>query len=211
MESQSILERWNLTEQELTVIVDANPSLRGMFIGYVAEYKLRRILAANPHVTHLSKPDDHSRKKGDKNDTVITYKGEQFSIEVKSLQTSTIKYDASNNLDTAKAQVDASDSRKLTFPDGTTLVTTNLLRGEFDILAVNLFQFRKEWEFAFALNSDLPGSRYKNYTETQRGQLLATQVTVTLPIVSPYALNPFDLFDRLLEQRKSESPGNISE
>ena len=43
------------------------------------------------------------------------------------------------------AQVDASDKREVTFPNGTTLATTCLLPGKFDILAVNLFEFVQEW------------------------------------------------------------------
>ena len=32
-ERRSILERWNLSVQELTELVDANPSLRGIMLG----------------------------------------------------------------------------------------------------------------------------------------------------------------------------------
>ena len=55
-------------------------------------------------------------------------------------------------------QCDASDKRKVEFPDGSTLETTNLLFGEFHILAAGLFAFRQKWDFGFALNSDLPAS-----------------------------------------------------
>lgn len=63
----TILERWGITAEELTVARDENPSLRGMLLGYVAEYKLRRLwFTDRPDVTHFVKPDDHNRKeKGD--------------------------------------------------------------------------------------------------------------------------------------------------
>ncbi len=34
---QSILKRWGLTEQELTEIIQENPSMRGLMLGYIAE------------------------------------------------------------------------------------------------------------------------------------------------------------------------------
>jgi hypothetical protein len=73
--------------------------------------------------------------------------------------------------------------------------------GEFDILAINLFQFREQWDFAFILNRDLPRSNYKKYTEEQRKYLLATLVPVTWPIQEPFTLNPFDLMDKLIEEQ----------
>jgi len=171
MKSLSILERWKLTEQELTIIIEENPSLRGFLLGYIGEYKLRALLLANPQVTGLRKFDDHDRAKGSKNDIAIDYRGHSFTFEVKSLQTNSIKR---GEILTGTAQVDASDRRPVILSDGTRLETTCLLRGEFDILALNLFQFREEWDFAFILNRDLPGSRSQKYTPFQREQLLAT-------------------------------------
>ena len=200
MMNRSILERWKLTEQELTIIIDENPSLRGFMLGYIGEYRLRALLLGNPSVTNLQKPDDHSRVKGNKNDIIIAYKGHSFSFEVKSLQTNSIKYDTANEVFTGTAQVDASDRRPVTLADGTKLETTCLLRGEFDVLALNLFQFRAEWDFAFILNRNLPGSRSKKYTPEQREQLLATSIKVSWPIEPPFVLNPFDLLDSLIEE-----------
>ncbi len=40
---QTILDRWGITAEELTEIVAANPSMRGLMLGYVAEYKLRKM------------------------------------------------------------------------------------------------------------------------------------------------------------------------
>ncbi len=36
---KSILDRWGITEHDLTELVDKNPSLRGIMLGYVAEKK----------------------------------------------------------------------------------------------------------------------------------------------------------------------------
>ena len=54
----TILEKWQISAEELTKIVDENPSLRGFMFGYVSEYKgkfqcdasdRREILLPNGH------------------------------------------------------------------------------------------------------------------------------------------------------------------
>ncbi len=196
-----ILGKWKITAEELTAIVDENPSLRGFMLGYVAEHKARDFLEKLPDVSGLRKPDDHDRGGGSKNDIVAIYKEREFSFEVKSLQTNSIKYDSERGIYEGRVQVDASDRRPVTFPDGTELQTTCLLVGQFDILVLNLFQFRQEWDFAFILNSDLPRSKYHKYTSYQKDHLLATTVNVTLPIQPPYTVNPVELLDKLIETK----------
>lgn len=45
---QSILKRWGLTEKELTEIIQENQSMRGLMLGYIAEYELRKMYFSNP-------------------------------------------------------------------------------------------------------------------------------------------------------------------
>jgi hypothetical protein len=40
---KTILDRWQVTAEELTQIIDQNPSLRGMILGYLAELKLEQL------------------------------------------------------------------------------------------------------------------------------------------------------------------------
>lgn len=196
----TILDRWQLTATELTTIIDNNPSLRGFLLGYIAEYKLRTFLNHHPFVSNLYKPDDHNRSASAKADMLLTYKGHSFGIEVKSLQTNSIKRQP-NGLLIGKTQVDASDNRDVILPNGETIKTTCLLVGQFDLLAINLFQFQEQWDFAFILNRDLPRSTYRRYTESQREYLLATLVNVTWPLEPPFADNPFTLLDQLVSER----------
>ncbi|MCY3934754.1 MAG: restriction endonuclease [Chloroflexi bacterium] len=197
-ESETLFSRWKLTEEELSGIVDLNPSLMGMMLGYVAEYKLQQFLRANESVLSLIKPDDHDRRKGKKNDLSLEYKDRLFTFEVKSLQTNSIHYDHPMSTYTGRVQVDASDRRSVTFPNGSSIDTTCLLIGGFDILAVNLFQFRKEWDFGFIRNSDLPRTKYRKYTNYQRKHLLATTIQVTWPLSPPFVESPFDLMDSII-------------
>jgi hypothetical protein len=196
--SDTILQRWNLTAEELTQIVDGNPSLRGFMIGYVGEFQLRKIWFSDDRVSQVRKPDDHDRRK--KNDLAIVYMGREFGIEVKSLQTLSIR-PAEGDTFTGTFQCDASDSRTITLPNGERIKTTCLLVDEFDIVAVNLFAFRKQWDFAFALNRDLPRSTFDRYTPRQRKYLLATSVQVTWPVRPPFVADPFLLLDRLIQEK----------
>jgi hypothetical protein len=197
--TQTILDRWTITPQGLTRAIDENPSLRGMLFGYVAEYKLREMwFEKKPGITLHVKHDDHNRKK--KGDLVVAYKGQEFCIESKSLQTNSIKRPEGHF--EGKVQCDANDRRRVEFPDGTSLETTCLLRGEFDILAVNLFAFEDRWRFIFAKNKDLPPNVFKKYTPAQQALLLPSLMAVTWPCKTPYRDEPFSLLDELLAERR---------
>lgn len=193
----SILKRWGITENELTDLVEQNPSLRGILLGYVAEKKFHDHFLNHPDITDKRKDDDHDRKK--KGDRRIVYKEHTFLIEVKSLQTNMVQ-SLGNDQWLGKAQVDASDSREIAFPDGSKLKTTCLRRGEFDLLAVNCFAFGEQWRFAFVLNSELPGNTYRKYSEYQRKHLLPSLIKVEWPLQPPFTDNLFELLDKLIKK-----------
>lgn len=194
-EPDSILTRWGITEGELTELVDRNPSLRGILLGYVAEKKFHDRYLSAPDIAEASKDDDHDRSK--KGDRRIRYKGRTYLIEVKSLQTNSVKQRGPDEW-FGKTQVDASDSRVVRFEDGSSLKTTCLLRGEFDVLAVNCFAFGNAWRFAFALNDELPANIFRKYTEEQQANLLPTLIAVTWPLQPPFTENLIELLERLV-------------
>ncbi len=196
--SDTLLKRWDVTLDELTQVVDQNPSLRGMVLGYLAELKLETLWLSSTEITTVEKPDDHDRRR--KGDRLIRYRGASFIYESKSLQTATVR--ATPGGWTGKAQVDASDRRTVTLPDGSTIATTCLLTNEFDILAINIFAFENKWRFVFAKNSDLPRSRYRRYTDYQRSHLLATLVDVTWPPTPPFRPEPFTLMNEIIQERR---------
>ena len=203
----TILDEWGITPEQLTVLLNENPSLRGMLLGYVAELKLKKKIAAFPEVSFVTKFDDHNRKK--KGDLYIFYKNRAFDLESKSLQTASIVYDRENSRWTGKAQVDASDRRVIPLPDGSELNTTLLLRGEFDILAINCYAFNGEWNFVFARNRDLPRSTYRRYTQTQRENLIASLITVTWPPQPPFYSDIRSLLDQMVAEGEGSDPMGI--
>ncbi len=192
MSGESILKKWDLTELELSEIIRQSPSMRGLMLGYVAEYKLRKMHFSDPCFENVHKGDDHDRSK--KGDLTVTYKGQPFRIECKSLQTNSIRQ-TECGLE-GKFQCDASDRRRIKV-GSKSVETTCLLIGEFDIVAVNLFAFEEKWRFAFALNDDLPRSTFKKYPPAIRRKLLATLMPVSWPLRPPYIESPIPLLERL--------------
>lgn len=190
----------DITLEELDDVVSANPSLRGFILGYMAEYKLRKKLETDSRFEKLVKYDNHDRtRKGDLN---FFYQGVEFSIEVKSIQTNSIK----KMTDEIKAtfQCDASDRRIVNLPNGQKVETTCLQVGEFDLVAVPLFPFIGEWKYAFAKNIDLPRTKSKKYDPSYAKYLLATSMPISWPLQSPFSLDHVVLLDDIINTRKTE-------
>jgi len=200
------LEDWDLSYDEINELLTDNPSLRSFVMGYAAEVKCRHLyFTDHPDVTDVQKYDDHDRLK--KGDIAFKYKGHDFTVEVKSIQSNSMRVRKDGTV-RPNFQCDASDRRVVRFKDGSEVNTTSLLVGEFDLLAVNLHAFYGEWRFAFAKNGDLPrlnGRRgaAKHFTEYQRQNLLSTLMPMANPPIEPYLLDdPFTLLDELIEERR---------
>jgi len=198
--SKTVLELLDMSLDELTLLVQQNPSLYGMLLGYAAEMQLEKMwFAGKPGVESVQKYDDHDRTR--KGDRAVVYKGVPIKIECKSLQTSMIEKLGKGRF-RGKVQCDASDRRTIKLPDGSTITTTCLLVGEFDLLAANVFAFEKKWRFVFALNRDLPRTTYRKYTPTQQKCLLASLVPVSWPPQPPFHAEPFVLMDRIVREKR---------
>jgi hypothetical protein len=90
MARRNILDLWQVTGEEIAAIIAAHPSLRGMVMGYLAEYKLRQLWFANhPQITGIVRYDNHDRTR--KNDVTFTYRNIPITVEVKSLQTGKVR------------------------------------------------------------------------------------------------------------------------
>lgn len=205
LDNNNFFERLNITLEELQEVSLENPSLGGTINGYLGEIKLREYLANDSRITILPKPDDHDRSA--KYDLPIEYKGRIFKIESKSLQTNSIKRSKKRTdiIYEATLQCDASDCRPIVLPNGKTVTTTCLQYGDFDILAVNMFKFNQQWEFAFALNCELPqsgkGSKKNPIPEDCQKYLMKTSIPITYPIEGIFVSDICILLDKIIETR----------
>lgn len=194
---ETILEKWQISAEELTQIVNENPSLRGFMFGYVSEYKARAYFDGHSDIEKLMKYDDHDRTT--KGDISFHYKGKEFKIEAKSLQTNSVVKVGADKW-SGKFQCDASDRREILLPNGHTVNTTCLAVGEFDIVAVSLYAFGDQWRFAFAKNSDLPhpGTRSRNIAIEDREYLIKTLIDITWPLQAPFTTDVYSLLDDMI-------------
>lgn len=196
-----LLEDWGVTVQELNEILASRPSLRGILIGFIAEYKLPKVWFSDPRIEALERHDNHDRTRP--GDFGLTYRGTPITVQVKSLQSNDVKQIEGGYVGTF--QCDASDKRSVTLPNGETIETTCLVVGGFDLVAVNLFHFGQQWRFGFARNEDLPHSRSKKYTPEQREYLLATSVKIAWPLGPPFEPEPFHLLDQIVSNKTGQS------
>jgi hypothetical protein len=200
-DNMGLLEQWGVTLSELNRILVSRPSLRGILVGFIAEYKLSEMWFTDPRIDKLVRYENHDRTRY--GDFGFLYKGLPISVQVKSLQTNSVRKTETGY--TGTFQCDASDRRAVRLPNGQVVETTCLVVGGFHLLAVNLFEFGQEWRFAFAKNSDLPRTRSSKYTPEQRQYLLATSIRITWPLQPPFYENSFAVLDEIVGERtKSE-------
>jgi len=201
MSEAGILEKWNVTLGELNEILAVRPSLRGILMGFIAEYKLTQIwFNKDSRIQELKRYDNHDRARS--GDLGFLYQGVPVTVQVKSLQANSIS--KVNNEYSGTFQCDASDRRRVTLPNGQVIETTCLIVGGFDLLAVNLFEFEQQWRFAFAKNSDLPRTKHHKYTPEQREYLLATSIRITWPLKPPFYEDPFMVLDMIISEKHAK-------
>lgn len=182
--------RW-MDPDALVTLTTQNPSLRGMTYGYVSEAALRPLLHTRFGITDAFKPDDHMRKLS-KSDLTVTHNGRRYGIQVKSVQTNSIRQVGPARFECV-LQNDVSDSRTIKLPDGSTVQTTCYMIGEYDILAVGLQPFAGRFEFAFKKNKDLTRTRWRKYTEYQKRYLLNTTERLTWPLGTDWSTDLLSL------------------
>lgn len=166
---------------------EKNPSFRSFIYGYQAEYMARREITKQLGVTKFKKYDDHDRTKH--GDIWFDYNGREWSIEVKCLQTNSVKFDTETGTWTGNYQCDGSDATDVELPNGRIVHATAIPFGWFDIVAVGLFAFGGKWQFAFVKSSDLLPMRYTKRVKVSENDcpyLIKTTQSISLPLSSPY-------------------------
>lgn len=175
----------------LVQLVKEKPSLRGMVLGNLAELLFEQHVPRNyPAIAaaDIIGHDDHDRAVN-KSDRTITFRGRKYTIQVKSVQTGSIKREVAVKRLCATVQNDGSDMRKVVFANGSDVTTTCYLRGQYDILAVPLFPFTGTDAFAYKKNEDCRLTQDGRYTDYQRRQLLATTEIITWPLAQDWQTN----------------------
>lgn len=80
---RNYLQEWDLTADEINEIIADNPPVFSTLSGFVAEYKLKKLVLQDPRLTNLTRPRSHDRKSV--GDFGFTYRHRSFTLEVKSL------------------------------------------------------------------------------------------------------------------------------
>ena len=183
--------RWIDPDSLIRLMVE-NPSLRGFTYGYVSEYQFSlHLLSLGEHISHHYKEDDHKKTKSDR---TFVYCGKSYTVQLKSLQTNSIK-ETAHGVFRATLQNDASDRRKVTLPNGHKLETTCYVVGEYDILGVSLQPFCGDWKFAFKKNKNLARTRNRKYLSEDQEYLLSTTESITFPLDDSWTQDVLSLLD----------------
>lgn len=183
--------------EDLVDAIKRAPSLRGIILGYIAELMFERYVPRKYNLItsdDIEEHDDHDRR-FNKSDRTINFRGKLYRIQLKSLQTNSIKRNLHTGLLQADVQNDASDSRRVTLPSGKEIITTCYVRGDYDILAVPLFPFTGDWTFAYKRNLDCRSSTSSKYLSKDAEHLLATTERITWPLDGSWTTDMMSLLD----------------
>jgi hypothetical protein len=141
-----------IPDEDLRLLIESNPSLRGYLQGYLAEYYLTKIIQATPGVSSVEKIPDSDKQKGDFS---VDYKGVNITIECKSLLSSSLRAASSPDV-VGKVSLKSPGTRSITSPTGGSHLSTHLPKGTFDILAICTYNVTGIWSFYFVQNRFLP-------------------------------------------------------
>lgn len=209
---------WKLSPDEFNRIIDDNSNALSAIFGYVAEERMREMyLEDHPDIDNIRTPEDQNEE--DKGDWAFTYKGEPIKIEVKSLQSRTVP-DVDENQTTLSEEggeievgfhlKGSSDPRDIEHEGETySTVLMNVVDTDIDIMAVNLYKIKDEWDFAFVKVEDLPRSK-GNFPESLRQKLSKSQPKFKIPLRDPYTDDLYELMDEILEEREPEEKAQSS-
>lgn len=192
-------------KQMIAYVFSNNISALAFFEGYGSEYILEKIIKNVPGVSSCYKPGDNNTEI--KGDLVPLYKGVPLQIEVKNVKRKTNdiarKPKQIVNLEetywTGYFSTRVARNRKLVFSDGSVGYSYNTLRGQYDIIAVNVFQITGKQQFIYCLEKDLPSTTYikskTDLTPIQCQETLRGDVSIRWPPVAPWT----DSLEQILE------------
>lgn len=184
----------------LDELVRENPNLASQNKGYAAEYIWRDSVAIPaPYFTDLKK--QHDKDLSANGDWSLWYRKKRFIIEIKCCTAAKIK----DGVLIGKVDIGHRDKKWVEFPcGGKPLYCRQIYRGEFDILAVNLFSFFGEHRWVYCLLDELESAAlskrrrcYKTVVKKQResGFLVESNQKITWPLSPPWTENLVEALD----------------
>jgi hypothetical protein len=156
--------------EDLEYLIRLNPNLRGYLQGYLAELKLENHMRGIEGVRDVEKIRDASNIYGD---FKVDYKGKEIIVEAKSIASGSVKRFEDDW--TGRVRVENVCKRDITVSGLGDIRVSNLVKGQFDILAISCYAVNHDWEFLFMNESDCP--ERKGYP----GLIRTSFVTGTLP------------------------------
>jgi len=184
----SILKGFTL--DDIQDIAEDNPNLRGYLQGYLAERVLKAQIEELDGVSYIEKIPDESKVKGD---FLILYRGQEFTLEAKSLATNSVKAEPESGW-SARVRAKNVCKRDLEVPGLGLVRTSNLIKGDFDILGICCFAATGSWDFMYMHSSHLP--EHSRYPGLIKGSFLVK------PGITPNMTS--SLADLLEETRKTK-------
>ena len=219
MNFEELAKKFEVSEDEfkdmISYVFSNNLSALAFFEGYGSEYLLEKHIKTIPEITGHYKPGDNNLEV--KGDVVVTYKDVPVSIEAKNVRrgTNSRKRKPKHivNLEesywTGYFSTRRPRSKLVTFSDGSQVDTYNSLRGQYDIIAVNVFQLIGKQQFVYCLETHLPSTEYiQAYTDLsplQCQETLRGEILVRWPPVAPWTDSLQDVLEQALAHKQAPS------
>jgi hypothetical protein len=174
-------------------IFNQNISALAFFEGYISEYFLEKLVVKVPGVSGCTKPGDNNTEIiGNVKRKTNTYRQPK---QITNLEES---YWLGNFC------TRAGRSRNVTFSDGSTVHTYNTKRGQYDVIAVNVFRLTGVNQFAYCLETDLPSTTISSgstLTPLQCNETLRGDMWIRWPVAAPWT----DSLEEILERAHARS------
>ena len=152
------------TLEDLQDMCDNSRRSKQTILGYIAEYKLSKILKTNQNIQYVKDANSMT----DKGDFIVVYSDVSAVLECKTLkdgsETSTYRVkilDCPSSPDgiiyKGTTKVHYSTPREVIMPDGKKIITNRMYIKNIDILCCGFFNpQKKDWEFIFINSFNLP-------------------------------------------------------
>ena len=209
-----ITERYNMSLEEVSEMLDMYRPLQASFDGHAGEYAfVKNYVKSCARISEYRKPNtglDHT----DKGDLVVVFDGTPVRIELKTALTGfrVGKHRNPTQVDTVNGPVwkytfktRTSSYKTVHFSDQSTAFTLCVPYGLVDVYGVCVRPFTGKWEYMYCLTSDLPNNTNKNFTPLQQKELIRPTIKTYWPPQDPWTDSLETILERAAAQKKNSS------